>query len=40
MGTWDAGPFNNDAAADYVAGVVDHLMKPVDAFLADPQNAP
>jgi hypothetical protein len=36
MGTWDAGPFNNDAALDYVGTVLDGLMGPVDAFLASP----
>jgi len=37
MGTWDSGPFANDDAADYVADLVDHLIEPIDAFLADPQ---
>lgn len=37
MGTWDAGPFGNDAAMDLVGTVVDSLMETVDAFLADPR---
>jgi len=37
MGTWAAGPFGNDMAADFVGGVVDGLMEPVDAFLAEPE---
>ncbi len=37
MGTWAAGPFENDSAADFVAGIVDKLMEPVDAFLASPE---
>lgn len=36
MGTWAAGPFGNDAALDYVGGVLDHLMGPVQEFLDDP----
>lgn len=37
MGTWAAGPFGNDAAADFVMDVVARLMEPVDAFLASPE---
>ncbi|WP_408629679.1 DUF4259 domain-containing protein [Anaeromyxobacter oryzisoli] len=37
MGTWDAGPFGNDAAMDLVGTVVDSLMETVDAFLANPR---
>lgn len=37
MGTWDAGPFENDAAMDFVSGVIDSLMESVDAFLRDPR---
>ena len=37
MGTWAAGPFSNDAALDFVGDVIDRLMQPVHAFLADPQ---
>lgn len=37
MGTWAAGPFGNDSAADFVGSVVDTLMQPVDAFLASPE---
>jgi hypothetical protein len=37
MGTWDAGPFENDAAMDLVGEVVDGLRAPVDEFLAAPQ---
>jgi hypothetical protein len=37
MGTWAAGPFGNDMAADFVAGMVDRLMEPIDAFLAEPE---
>ena len=37
MGTWAAGPFGNDSAADFVGSVVDKLMEPVDAFLASPE---
>lgn len=36
MGTWAAGPFGNDAALDYVGGVLDHLMAPIKEFLEDP----
>ena len=37
MGTWDAGPFENDAAMDFVGRVIDSLMEPVDAFLGASQ---
>jgi hypothetical protein len=37
MGTWAAGPFGNDAALDYVGGVLDQLMEPVREFLASPE---
>ncbi|MEZ4238558.1 MAG: DUF4259 domain-containing protein [Myxococcota bacterium] len=37
MGTWDAGPFGNDAAMDFVGDVIRSLTAPLDEFLADPQ---
>jgi hypothetical protein len=37
LGTWDAGPFGNDGALDYVNDVIEHLMKPVDGFMANPR---
>jgi uncharacterized protein DUF4259 len=37
MGTWEAGPFGNDAAMDFVCGVIDHIMGAVDEFMAGPQ---
>ena len=37
MGTWAAGPFSNDAAMDFVADLIDQLMEPVHAFVAEPQ---
>ena len=37
MGTWEAGPFGNDMAADFVGGVVQGLMAAVDAFLESPE---
>jgi hypothetical protein len=37
MGTWAAGPFENDAALDFVGEVVDQLMGAVDEFLEEPQ---
>jgi len=36
MGTWDAGPFENDAAADFAADVMDKLMEPVLRFVEEP----
>ncbi|MEZ4399738.1 MAG: DUF4259 domain-containing protein [Kofleriaceae bacterium] len=37
MGTWQAGPFGNDAALDFVGSVIDHLMSAVDEFMAAPE---
>ena len=37
MGTWDAGPFNNDAALDFVGGLIDSLTEPIDDFLESPE---
>jgi hypothetical protein len=37
MGTWGSGPFANDAALDFVGGVIDHLMEAVGEFMAEPQ---
>ena len=37
MGTWEAGPFGNDMAVDFVGGVVQGLMAAVDAFLESPE---
>jgi hypothetical protein len=37
MGTWDAGPFNNDAAMDFVGEVFDSLMEPVREFMDSPE---
>jgi hypothetical protein len=37
MGTWDAGPFNNDAAMDFVADLFTTLMEPVNEFLESPE---
>jgi len=37
MGTWDAGPFHNDAAMDFVGEHVDGLMTVLDAFLDEPE---
>ena len=37
MGTWAAGPFENDAALDFVGDVVDQLMAAVNAFIESPE---
>lgn len=37
MGTWDAGPFENDAAMDFAGEAIDQLMAPVYEFLEEPQ---
>ena len=37
MGTWAAGPFGNDSSLDFVADVLDMLMKPVDDFMESPE---
>ena len=37
MGTWAAGPFGNDSAMDFVGGVFDTLMEPVDEFMEEPE---
>jgi hypothetical protein len=36
MGSWSAGPFGNDAALDYVGGIMDRLMSPVRVVLETP----
>jgi hypothetical protein len=37
MGTWDAGPFANDAALDFVGESIGHIMGTVDEFMGAPQ---
>jgi hypothetical protein len=37
MGTWEAGPFENDAALDYLGTVVDGLEKAILEFVAEPR---
>jgi phosphatidylserine/phosphatidylglycerophosphate/cardiolipin synthase-like enzyme len=37
MGTWDAGPFNNDAAMDFIGELLDTLKQPVNDFLESPE---
>jgi hypothetical protein len=37
MGTWDSGPFNNDAALDYVGDAVDSLAETIESFVESPQ---
>jgi hypothetical protein len=37
MGTWEAGPFENDAALDFVGEVIDQLMVPINAFMDSPE---
>jgi hypothetical protein len=37
MGTWGAGPFKNDAALDFVSGIIDTLMESVNDFMSSPQ---
>lgn len=37
MGTWAAGPFGNDAALDFVGGVIDQLTDALREFMAEPQ---
>ncbi len=37
MGTWAAGPFGNDTAADYVGEWMDGLMQPIEEFLSSPE---
>lgn len=36
MGTWDAGPFANDAALDFVGGIVDELTGALREFMDEP----
>ena len=36
MGTWGLGPFDDDGAADFVGGIFDQLMRPVDQFMSEP----
>src|SRR5690606_1188291 len=36
MGTWDAGPFSNDAAMDFVGDVIDNIAQPIHDFMAEP----
>lgn len=36
MGAWGAGPFENDAAMDYVGGLIDHMMGAVKEFMSSP----
>lgn len=37
MGTWAAGPFENDAALDFVGDIIDQLMAAVNGFVEAPQ---
>lgn len=37
MGTWDAGPFNNDAAMDFVGELFASLMEPLNQFMESPE---
>jgi Domain of unknown function (DUF4259) len=37
MGTWDSGPFSNDAALDCVGDFIDKLNEPINEFLASPE---
>jgi hypothetical protein len=37
MGTWAAGPFENDAALDFFGEVMDVLMEAVNDFVAAPE---
>jgi hypothetical protein len=37
MGTWAAGPFENDAALDFVGDIIDTLMVAVTGFVESPQ---
>jgi len=37
MGTWAAGPFGNDAALDFVGGLMNRLMEPVNEFMESPE---
>jgi hypothetical protein len=37
MGAWSFGPFANDAARDWIAALIDHVMETIDAFLAAPR---
>lgn len=37
MGTWDAGPFENDAAMDYLGDVARGLEATINEFVAEPR---
>ncbi len=37
MGTWDAGPFENDAAMDFTGEIVDQLVSALDEFMESPE---
>jgi hypothetical protein len=37
MGTWGAGPFQNDAALDFVGEIRDQLVEAIESFVRAPR---